>query len=96
MTRCPRCSAELSYGLRYGLTPDPVQVRICWACGWESGDLACCQAGWTLCPCGEALYATPAQRRHGMGKYCSKACLGRYVHALSSLKPHRFKTRRVA
>lgn len=33
---CPRrCPGTLAAGLRYGWTPRPVQVLICWDCGYE-------------------------------------------------------------
>jgi hypothetical protein len=95
MKRCPRCQAPLSPGLRYGQTHEPVTVRICWDCGWETPELPCCNVGWSQCPCGESIYTPPTWRiRDGERTYCSKACAGRHVHSQTTLAPYRFKAGR--
>lgn len=90
--RCPRgCQPALGQALRYGPTPTPIPVRICWECGYETPALDCCTDGWRQCPpCGKAVYATLYARSRGHGTYCSTSCASKMLHA-ARLVPHQFK-----
>lgn len=84
VVRCPRgCEPVMGHGLRFGPTPKPVPVRVCWECGYETDGLACCphpvarenDPRWSRCgPCGDWVYATIKRRLIGKGQFCSTHC----------------------